>query len=191
MTITNTGLIGIGTSSPDRELDVEGNVVASNLALRSKLSIGDSVLCYFDLETSRNISGCGSSIRYKENINRFTSGLSLITRLRPVTFNWKSSGKLDVGLVAEEVEAVEPLLVTYNATGGVEGVKYERLGVVLLNAVQEQQQQLRAKDARIAELETRLARYEARLASLEMSVRQTETIARRDEAPAAALKSRP
>ena len=34
---------------------------------------------------------------------------------------------------------MEPLLVTYNGEGQVQGVKYERIAVVLLNAVKEQQ----------------------------------------------------
>ena len=46
---------------------------------------------------------------------------------------------LDMGLVAEEVNAVEPLLTTTNTSGAVEGVKYDRVGVVLINAVKEQQ----------------------------------------------------
>lgn len=132
------------------------------------------------------VSSCSSSIRYKEDVSDFTSGLDLAGRLRPVSFRWKKSGRAGLGLIAEDVERVEPRLVTRNAAGEVEGVNYDRLGVVLLNAVQEQQaqikeqqQQLRAKDARIADLETHLARYDARLASLERSVRRTERMARR------------
>ena len=43
---------------------------------------------------------------------------------------------LDLGLVAEEVAKVEPLLTT-TKDGRVEGVKYDRVGVVLVNAVVE------------------------------------------------------
>lgn len=49
---------------------------------------------------------------------------------------------LDLGLAAEEVAAVEPLLATYNKDGQIQGVKYDRIGVVLLNAVKEQQAQI-------------------------------------------------
>jgi hypothetical protein len=87
------------------------------------------------------IAECSSSRRYKTNILSFAPGLSLINRLSPVTFDWKSSGKHDLGLVAEEVAEVEPLLVTYK-NGQVEGVKYDRIGVVLLNAVKEQQTEI-------------------------------------------------
>ncbi len=88
------------------------------------------------------ISSCSSSIRYKENIRQFNSGLSLVSLLRPVSFNWKDGGMSDLGLVAEEVAALEPLLTTTNAKGEIEGVKYDRLGVVLVNAVKEQQTQI-------------------------------------------------
>ena len=48
----------------------------------------------------------------------------------------------DLGLVAEDVAKVEPLLTTMNDKGQVEGVKYDRVGVVLVNAVKEQQTQI-------------------------------------------------
>ncbi len=91
--------------------------------------------------SDRVIAQCSSSIRYKDNVKPFNSGLSLVNRLRPVTFNWKSDGSFDLGLVAEEVAEVEPLLATY-VGGRVEGVKYDRIGVVLLNAVKEQQAEI-------------------------------------------------
>ncbi len=56
-----------------------------------------------------------------------------------------------MGLGAEAVAAIEPLLVTYNAAGEVEGVKYDRIGVVLLNAVKEQQTHIEAQQKQINE----------------------------------------
>jgi len=47
----------------------------------------------------------------------------------------------DLGLVAEEVAKIEPLLVTYK-DGRVEGVKYDRIGVVLVNVLKEQQEEI-------------------------------------------------
>jgi TolA-binding protein len=59
-----------------------------------------------------------------------------------VSFNWTVGGTLDLGLVAEEVSRIEPLLTTTNEKGEVEGVKYDRVGVVLINAIKEQQAQI-------------------------------------------------
>jgi hypothetical protein len=59
---------------------------------------------------------------------------------------------LDMGLVAEEVAEVEPLLVTTNRQGEIEGVKYDRVGIVLVNAVKEQQAQIEALRRQVDEL---------------------------------------
>ena len=86
------------------------------------------------------LSSCSSSRRYKENIQPFGRGLELLRRLRPVTFDWIERREADLGLIAEEVGEVEPLLVTHNRDGAIEGVKYEQITTVLVNAVKEQQQ---------------------------------------------------
>lgn len=88
------------------------------------------------------ISTCSSSLRYKTNPALFTSGLNLVNQVQPITFDWKTGGMRDLGLGAEDAAAVEPLLVTYNEKGKVEGVKYDRVAVVLVNAVKEQQTQI-------------------------------------------------
>ena len=100
---------------------------------------------------NNEISTCSSSIRYKQNINPFNQGLSLIKQLRPVSFNWRANNQTDFGLVAEEVAAVEPLLTTVNDKGETEGVKYDRVGVVIINAVNEQQAQIEAQQKEILE----------------------------------------
>ena len=80
-------------------------------------------------------------------------GLDVIEQLRPVTFDWKESGEADLGLVAEEVAKVAPLLTTRNAGGQIEGVKYDHINAVLVKAVQEQQEQIEDLEARLAALE--------------------------------------
>jgi hypothetical protein len=109
---------------------------------------GSITLCR---NASNQISTCSSSLRYKTNINPFNSGLSIINRLKPITFNWKDGGMNDLGLGAEDVAAVEENLVIRNEKGEVEGVKYDRLGVVLINAVKEQQRQLEVQQKLIEE----------------------------------------
>jgi hypothetical protein len=95
------------------------------------------------------IGWCGSSIRFKTNVEDFSSGLDIIRRLRPVYYNWKRSGERDVGFIAEEVAAVEPLLATYDENGQVGGVKYERISTALVNAVKQQQQQIEVQEQEI------------------------------------------
>ena len=100
--------------------------------------------------------------------------MSIINRLEPVSFTWKDGGLRDRGFVAEDVQKIEPLLVTYNSEGQVEGVKYDRITVALVNALKEQQAQiaeLQALKAENIELKARLDRINARLADIERTAR--------------------
>lgn len=132
--------IGQAVNNNGDKLDVYGTV-----GLLPAVGGFDS-LC---LNTLFQVARCSSSIRYKHNVNPFRSGLSLIKQLHPVTFNWRANNKADFGLVAEEVAKIEPLLASTNEKGEIEGVKYDRVGVVLVNAVQEQQVQIEAQQKQI------------------------------------------
>jgi hypothetical protein len=108
------------------------------------------------------LASCSSSQRYKQNVHPWHSGLKLIQRLRPVRFDWKEQRATDLGLIAEEVAKVEPLLVTHNKAGVIEGVKYDQLSVVLINAVKEQQAQIAAQQKQIEELQKLVCRTQRR-----------------------------
>lgn len=116
------------------------------------------------MTASNVLASCSSSARYKTNIAEYTGGLDILEQLSPVTFDWKGDGSHDLGFVAEAVEAVDPLLVTYK-DGQVEGVKYDRISAVLVNSVMEQQAQIDALSAGVAP-QTGNA-IEARLTALE------------------------
>jgi hypothetical protein len=124
--------VGIGTSAPLDRLHVNGIIRVETLGLGGILS-----LCR---NATLQISLCSSSLRYKTAITPFREGLNLVNHLYPISFTWKDGGMRDIGLGAEDVAAAEPLLVTRNDKGEVEGVKYDRITVVLLNAVKEQQE---------------------------------------------------
>jgi hypothetical protein len=106
----------------------------------------------------QQLVSCSSSIRYKTNVNNYSPGLNLVSRLRPVSFNWKQGGIPDMGLIAEEVAEVEPLMVFHNEKGEVDGVKYDRVAVVLLNAVKEQQAEIRKQQREIEKLKRLVSR---------------------------------
>ena len=107
------------------------------------------------------ISTCSSSARYKHDIVELDQALSLVEALRPVQYRWNESGQADIGLVAEQVAALDPRLATFGEDGEVEGVKYRRLAAVLVRALQEQRTEnhgaLAARDAEIATLRLELA----------------------------------
>ncbi len=144
----NDTKVGIGTTAPLDRLHVNGIIRVETLG-----AAGTTSLCR---NLSEQISTCSSSLRYKTAVSPFRSGLDLAARLQPITFTWKDGGMSDLGLGAEDVAAIEPLLVTYNEKGEVEGVKYDRIAVVLLNAVKEQQTQIEQQEKKISSLEAQV-----------------------------------
>jgi hypothetical protein len=144
VTVKKNGWVGIGWADPGDTLDVNGGIRFSDVGTG-----GSNHLC---LNSVNKISYCSSSLRYKTDLHPFSSGLNLISHLHPITFKWKANQTLDLGLGAEDVAAIEPLLVTRNDKGEVEGVKYDRLSAVFINAFKEQQDQIERQKAEIAEL---------------------------------------
>ncbi|MBX3267821.1 MAG: tail fiber domain-containing protein [Acidobacteria bacterium] len=150
--------VGIGITTPTDRLDVNGTIRVRTLG-----AAGATTICR---NTSGQISSCSSSLRYKTNVNRFGFGVDLIRQLRPITFDWINGGMKDLGLGAEDVAAIEPLLVNYNEKGEVEGVKYDRIGVVLVNAVNEQQTDIESLKAKLVRQEREIAELKALVCGL-------------------------
>lgn len=78
-----------------------------------------------------------SSERYKENISNIGNFSSIIHKLRPVSFTYKSdkSKKIQYGLIGEEVERVFPEIVCFNEKDEIVGISYHNLIPLLLNEV--------------------------------------------------------
>lgn len=153
--------------------DPAGNGLRVNGTLRVD-TLGTAAATTLCRNASNQIAGCSSSARYKTDIKDLGLGLETALQLRAVAYAWKDGGDADVGFVAEEVAAIDPRLVTRNAAGEIEGVKYERLTAVLAGGLQE----LAAREALAAEsqqaleaenagLRRQLAAVEARLQRLE------------------------
>jgi hypothetical protein len=112
------------------------STVTGVTAVRTLGASGIVPLCWNAL---KEISTCGSSLRYKTNIGQFGAGMSFVNQLRPISFDWKAGGMKDIGFGAEDIAKIDPRFVTYNDKGEVEGVKYDRLTTVFVNAFREQQ----------------------------------------------------
>ena len=84
--------------------------------------------------------------------------------LKPVTFRYKKEidpqGIPQFGLVAEEVEKVNPDLVIRNKDGKVNTVRYEQINAMLLNEFLKEHKKVEAQQATITELKSTVARQE-------------------------------
>jgi hypothetical protein len=93
-----------------------------------------------------------SALRYKQNIQNLES-VDGLYKLRPVTFDWKSTLKSDIGFIAEEVNEILPVLAEINEDGQAEGVKYSKLTAILTKALQIHDQRLKDQQKQIDELQ--------------------------------------
>jgi phage head maturation protease len=140
-----------------------GALVSSlnNLTDAVRLVAGEDVTITPDpdagtITVSVDDNGFPSSRRWKTNV-RPLNGLSLVEQLRGVRYEWIEDGTSDVGVIAEEVGAVVPEVVTYAPNGvDAESVHYAKLVALLIEAVNEQQAQIEADRALLQELHSRL-----------------------------------
>ena len=93
----------------------------------------------------------GSDSRLKDNIIPITNSLDKVKSLRGVEFDWNSGvneGTHDVGLIAQEVEAVLPEAVT-TQEDGYKNLAYTKVIPLLVEAMKEQQAMIDALKAEI------------------------------------------
>jgi len=151
--VTASHTIMLGT---DQEVvDVPGKLQIDTLG-----TAGSTQLC---LNGSNRVAPCSSSLRYKTGLRPFAGGLEIINRLRPISFTWKDGEMRDVGLGAEDVARVEPLLTFNNSKGEIEGVKYNQLSVVFINAFKQQQGEIIEQQTRIKEREREASIQQAQI----------------------------
>jgi hypothetical protein len=91
----------------------------------------------------------------KQDIGPLNNSLTKILQLQGVNFRWKNpnnSQKLNVGLIAQDVENVYPELVTTSKETGLKSVEYGNLVAPLIEAIKDQQSQIEALKKEIEQL---------------------------------------
>jgi hypothetical protein len=101
-----------------------------------------------------------SSARFKQNIRSMDKASEAVLGLRSVTFRYKSkidrSGTLQFGLVAEEVEKVNPNLVVHDKEGNPYSVRYDQVNAMLLNEFLKAHRKMEEQQKQIEVLRTQL-----------------------------------
>jgi len=117
--------------------------------------------------TTHQIGMMPSSARFKEQIQRMDKASEAILALKPVTFRYNkdidSDGTPQFGLVAEEVEKVNPALITRDADGKPYTVRYEAVNAMLLNEFLKEHRRMEEQDKRIEELTAQLKQQAAQI----------------------------
>jgi hypothetical protein len=142
MTILDNGNVGIGLAVPNYKLDVVGGVNASG----GFTSVSDR--------------------RLKKNIFTIDNALEKILGLRGVEFDWKSNDEHEIGLIAQEVEAIEPTFVKTGANG-FKAVKYSNIVALLIEAMKKEHKQVQKNLSMMKTMQSTLEEHGRKIASLE------------------------
>jgi uncharacterized coiled-coil protein SlyX len=120
------------------------------------------------VNTAGQLGVMPSSARFKDEIKPMDKASEAIFALKPVTFHYKSGIDPDrtahFGLVAEDVEKVNPSLVTRDDKGDVYTVRYEAVNAMLLNEFIKQHRKVQEQEATITQLKSAVAKQEATIA---------------------------
>ena len=97
-----------------------------------------------------------SAQRFKQDIQPMDSASEAIYALKPVTFCYKKNvdpeGVPQFGLVAEDVEKVNPALVSHDSNGNIYSVRYDAVNAMSLNEFLKEHSKMLQHDAAIAQL---------------------------------------
>ena len=144
MTLTNDGLLGIGTAGPNDALDVVGDI--------------DATGC-IQTDDSNVVGGtCLSDRRLKKDILPLSNQLGLLMQINPVTYSWKNdqSSGVEIGLIAQELEKILPEMIK-TEDDGTKKIKYGiDLQIRMIKALQEQQELIIQQELLIKEYRNEL-----------------------------------
>jgi hypothetical protein len=125
-------------------LKVTGGVgISGGLYVQNAAFFGNDVTAWYS-----------SDRRLKDNITPITGALDKIAAIGGYTFDWKPEAEKqethDVGVIAQEVQAVQPEVVVERDNGYL-AVNYEKLVPLLIQGIKELQEEVKALRAKVGE----------------------------------------
>jgi hypothetical protein len=118
-----------------------------------------------------------SSARFKDAIQPIDKASEAILGLKPVTFRYKHEldpeGIPQFGLVAEDVQKINPDLVARDEQGKPYSVRYEMINAMLLNEFLKEHRKVETLEAKLAKLEAIVEKVSAHL---ELSKSESQTV---------------
>ena len=117
------------------------------------------------MDSSDHLGTVGSSRRFKKEIKPMDKASEALLALNPVTFRYKkeidSKGIPQFGLVAEDVEKVNPDLIVRDKEGKPYSVRYDAVNAMLLNEFLKEHRKNETQETTLAELKAEIATLSA------------------------------
>jgi uncharacterized coiled-coil protein SlyX len=160
------GNLGVADEANTIRIGTQGTQTTAYLAGIYQTNIANGLVVKVD--SGGHLGTVGSSERFKDAIKPMDNASGAILALKPVTFHYKKELDPDCipqfGLVAEQVEKVNPDLVVRDAHGKPYTVRYEAVNAMLLNEFLKEHHTVREQEATIAQLKSIAAKQGATIA---------------------------
>ena len=139
-TVTLSGPITITDNTASTNKTTGAVVVTGGVGIGGALNVGGDITAF-----------ATSDKTLKENLVAIPNAVSKVGIITGYTFTWKSdvenfAGKEDIGVIAQEIEALGLVGLTTTRDDGIKAVRYDRLIPILIEAIKE-------LDARVKTLE--------------------------------------
>lgn len=178
--VSDSGLVGVGSTTPTEKLSVQGNMLVSGNIVTPKFSdlpvaqVGDSILCISGggevrIDTVQDCFGAYSDVNLKKNIATVTSVLEKVGQLNTVNFNWideKRGTTTQLGYIAQDVQKVFPEAVKTDNKGFLK-VNYLALSAIYANAIKELNAKVESFINRLLAVENKQAELENKVNTLQ------------------------
>ncbi len=172
------GNIGVATEANTIRIGTAGNQTKTFIAGIRGVTSGAMDAIPVVIDSFGQLGTMSSSGRFKKEIKPMDKASEAILALKPVTFRYKKEidpdGIPQFGLVAEEVEKVNPALVTRDAEGKIMSVRYEAVNAMLLNEFLKEHQKVQRLEAALAAVNERLKAQEAKIDKVNAKVELTK-----------------
>src|SRR6266498_2817815 len=128
------GALGLPEESNTIRIGEQGTQATTFIAgISGTAVVGDPVV----VDVNGQLGTIASLARFKEDIRPLDKASEALLALKPVTFRYKKqidrTGRSQFGLVAEDVERVNPDLVVRDKEGKPYSVRYDQVNAMLLN----------------------------------------------------------
>jgi hypothetical protein len=132
--VAGTGISVSGTTVTNT-LSTSGGTIGGSLSVQGSITATGEITAYY------------SDARLKTNVSKIDSALDKVMAINGYTYDSSELAQSlglpkhmdQIGLMADEVEAVLPELVTQSAIEGYKTIRYDKVVSVLVNAIKEQQ----------------------------------------------------
>jgi hypothetical protein len=168
--ITSNNVISIGVQGQD----ISDSCFIGNI-FNAMAPSGSAVF----IDANNRLGTNTSSKRFKEDIKPIGKSSEALLELKPVTFRYKKeidpAARSQFGLVAEEVEKVNPDLVVRDKEGKPYSVRYDQINAMLLNEFLKEHRKNEKQEATIARLQKQIEALTAGLQKVNAQIEMSRT----------------